>query len=276
MFVLLLLVIPAVAFAVPAQIPYSGQLSESGSLVTGSRDLTISVYADSTGGSAIYTETFASVSVQNGVFHLNLNPGQSVWDGSIRWVGVSVNGAVELTPRMKVGTVPYAVRANEAAHAAIADTAVHAGTAGYSVPIIWSGGCTHHGSASGWNVYCNDGVDFNTASDYLTTDGTGNFNFLKSGYYRVSFWTISYGTGSCDLLFVKNEATVYYNVQYVAGLWTYNHGDQAIPFQVGDILQVRVNNPNSTGGYAYHQWRAIGSTSVGHSRLQIQYLGPLN
>ncbi|MBI2984194.1 MAG: hypothetical protein HYY50_01040 [Candidatus Kerfeldbacteria bacterium] len=112
--VLLLFCFPSAVGAVPNGIPYSGQLSENGTLVTGSRDLTIAVYADSTGGAAIYTETFTRVNLQNGIYHFNLNPDQSVWDGSVRWLGVSVNGGAELTPRTKIGSVPYAVRAGTA------------------------------------------------------------------------------------------------------------------------------------------------------------------
>ncbi|MBI2984193.1 MAG: hypothetical protein HYY50_01035 [Candidatus Kerfeldbacteria bacterium] len=115
--VLLGLLVPTLTLAVPLQIPYSGQLSENGQLVNGTRDLTINIYADSVGGSPVYAETFAGATVQNGIYHLNLNPDQSVWDGSVRWLGISVNGGAELTPRTKVGTVPYAVRAGVASHA---------------------------------------------------------------------------------------------------------------------------------------------------------------
>jgi hypothetical protein len=103
-----LILVPALAFAVPAQIPYTGQLTESGSPVTGTRDLTVSLYTDSLGGSPVYSETFNGVTVTGGVFQLNLNPDQSVWDGSTQWLAVSVNGGAELAPRVRIGTVPYA------------------------------------------------------------------------------------------------------------------------------------------------------------------------
>ena len=58
---------------------------------------------------------------------------------------------------------------------------------GTSIPIIWSGGSKSDGRAKGWNVYKNDGVDFNSATDYIQADGEGAFNFLQDGYYRINY-----------------------------------------------------------------------------------------
>jgi hypothetical protein len=110
------LLIPALAFAVPTQIPYSGQLSESGQLVNGTRHFTFSLYAQSLGGSAIAVQA-ESLLVTNGVYYAQLNFGLLVWNGSDRWLGVSVNSGAELTPRTTIGSVPYAVRATIAERA---------------------------------------------------------------------------------------------------------------------------------------------------------------
>lgn len=104
------LLVPLTASAVPLQIPYSGQLSENGSLVTGARDLTVSVYPTPAGGTLLYSESFPGTVVQNGVYHVMLNVPPTVWDGSDRWLAVSVNGGPPLEPRVQISTVPYAVR----------------------------------------------------------------------------------------------------------------------------------------------------------------------
>lgn len=105
------LLVPSFALAVPLQIPYSGQLSESGTLVNGTRAMTFVIYDAASGGSALYTQAEPTVSVMNGVYHVELNAPDTVWNGSDRWLGVSVNGGPELTPRTKIGSVPFAVRA---------------------------------------------------------------------------------------------------------------------------------------------------------------------
>lgn len=108
------LVLPLTALAVPLQVPYSGQLSENGSLVNGVVELTVKLYPTPTGGSELYTESFPGTAVQNGIYHLMLSVPQKVWDGSDRWLSVSVNGGSPLEPRVQIGSVAYSVRADTA------------------------------------------------------------------------------------------------------------------------------------------------------------------
>ena len=56
------------AFAdVPSQINYQGTLTDSaGDPITGIYSMTFSLYADSTGGSSLWSETHTSVEVTNG------------------------------------------------------------------------------------------------------------------------------------------------------------------------------------------------------------------
>lgn len=105
--------VPTFANAVPSQIPYSGQLSENGQLVSGTRYFSFNLYADSLGGTPLAAQA-ESLAVTNGVYHTQLNFNPSVWDGSTRWLGVSVNSNPEMTPRTKIGSVPYAERAARA------------------------------------------------------------------------------------------------------------------------------------------------------------------
>lgn len=108
--VLIALLLPAAAHATVYPVPYSGQLAESSQLVNGTRYFSFRVYSVGVGGSSLATQS-ESLTVVKGVYHTMLNIDSSIWDGSDRWVGVSVNGAAELTPRIKVGWVPYAAYA---------------------------------------------------------------------------------------------------------------------------------------------------------------------
>lgn len=107
---LFVLLVPVFSFAaIPGSIPYSGQLLEGGNPVQGRHFFTFNVYDAVSGGSAIYTQA-ESLDVVGGVYHTSLDAPASVWSGDGRWVGVSVDLATEMTPRVQVGWVPYAVR----------------------------------------------------------------------------------------------------------------------------------------------------------------------
>ncbi|MBI2984195.1 MAG: hypothetical protein HYY50_01045 [Candidatus Kerfeldbacteria bacterium] len=95
MFALLLLSGPAVVFAVPTQVPYSGQLTENGQLVNGTRSFTFRIYPVPAGGSPVYSQDDV-LNVVNGVYHVMLNVSTTVWDGSDRWLAISVNGGSPL------------------------------------------------------------------------------------------------------------------------------------------------------------------------------------
>lgn len=101
----LLLTLPTVVLA--GSMPYSGQLTEGGILANGKRFVTMSLYSASFGGAPIYTQS-ESLSVVNGIYHTTINAPLTLWDGNDRYVGVAINSGAELTPRVKVGWVPYA------------------------------------------------------------------------------------------------------------------------------------------------------------------------
>ena len=103
-------IVVVAAFAVPAKIPYSGQLTESGSLVNGMRYFQFQIYDAATGGTPLYAQS-ESLLVGDGVYHTELNAPVVIWTGADRWLAISVNGGVDLAPRTRVGTVPYAIRA---------------------------------------------------------------------------------------------------------------------------------------------------------------------
>lgn len=124
------LVSPAAAF--DAHIPYSGQLADDqGAALTGSHSLTFRLYDAVTGGTLVWSETHA-VTVSNGYFSVELGAvggiplDSTIFDGSDRFLEVQVDGGTPLSPRKSILPVAYAVRADEAAHAALADHALTA------------------------------------------------------------------------------------------------------------------------------------------------------
>lgn len=107
----------ATASAQPAQLPIQGFLTNSDAVpLDGNVPVTFRVYSAATGGTALWTETFSTLDVDNGHFSVALgtaDPGTPLNlnmfnGGPALWVGVSVAGGDELTPRFAMGTTPYA------------------------------------------------------------------------------------------------------------------------------------------------------------------------
>ena len=126
--VLLVLALGQVALAaVPRTISYQGVLrSSSGAPIpNGNHILTLSLYTASGGGTAQWTET-DTVYVSNCTFHTILGDGTTLdlpFDQAY-WLGVSVDGGTEQTPRTAFTATPYAFRAIDADRAAVADSVV--------------------------------------------------------------------------------------------------------------------------------------------------------
>lgn len=104
---------------VPGMFSYQGLVTESdGTPTTGPVNLTIRLYGGASGGAALYTESHTGVELINGVFSIHVGSVQplaeALWDTPQVWLGVSVNGGTELTPRTRLVAVPYAARAGRA------------------------------------------------------------------------------------------------------------------------------------------------------------------
>jgi hypothetical protein len=113
--------------SVPWYMNYQGVLKDSsGNPLTGQYDLTFTIYRyeQGVGYASTWSETHNDVQLTNGLFNVALgtegNPlsgntftGMGVngtWDGDLA-LGISVDGGAELSPRVSLGSVPYAHRA---------------------------------------------------------------------------------------------------------------------------------------------------------------------
>lgn len=93
---------------------YQGRLTDAGSPANGLYDFRLGIFNDETQGDIVGLRTDQlAVLVSNGLFTVLCDPGEGVFDGSPRWLQISVrtNGGslVNLTPRQLVGGTPHAL-----------------------------------------------------------------------------------------------------------------------------------------------------------------------
>ena len=105
--------------SVPNLIDYQGKITDdSSNPITGHVSIVFAVYADSTGGTALWTETHSSVDAIDGLVHVLMGSettfGSDLFDGSDRWLSINVNSDGEMTPRLRIVSVPYAIHAKTA------------------------------------------------------------------------------------------------------------------------------------------------------------------
>ncbi|MDD5718067.1 MAG: hypothetical protein PHQ53_00085 [Candidatus Krumholzibacteria bacterium] len=115
-------VLPCTA-EIPHLINYQGILTNAdGVPIDGTHDLTFSIYENSTTETALWTEVHTAVSVADGLFNVILGGVSSfpedLYEGAERWMGITVDTDEEISPRMRLTSVPWALRA------AVADTAL--------------------------------------------------------------------------------------------------------------------------------------------------------
>jgi hypothetical protein len=114
--VLMALVLPGLLGATP--FTYQGRLQDGANPANGSYDLVFSMFSTNSGGSpASGAVTNSAVPITNGLFTVALDFGTNVFDGSDRWLEISVrtNGAAgffTLSPRQKIMSAPYAIVAD--------------------------------------------------------------------------------------------------------------------------------------------------------------------
>ncbi len=114
---LCVLLVSGAAFAqFPQHVPYQGYLTdENGVPIDGQADLTFRIYDSAQGGDPMWEEVWAGVSVTDGAFFVMLGELSPV-SSTIRetpggYLAIKVNEDVETLPRVKLGSVPYALLA---------------------------------------------------------------------------------------------------------------------------------------------------------------------
>ena len=174
--VLILVLVTSLTAAaeMPGKMSYQGVLEDStGSVVAdGDYDLTFRIYADSTGGAALWEEA-RTLSVERGVFNALLGSvtALDLDFASPYWLGISVGEEPELLPRVALAASPYAFRA------AIADSVVGGG-GGTGDDGDWTvTGSDMHSAVAG-----NVGVGTDSPSAKLDVQGTVQVGVDDSGF----------------------------------------------------------------------------------------------
>jgi hypothetical protein len=112
---------PAFAGA-PRLVNYQGTVSDAGGPLEGPSNLAFSLYADSLSSTALWTELHNGVPFDNGLFNVILGRFTAIPDSLFGreelWIGITVGSDPEISPRMRLTSVPWAIRA------AVADTAM--------------------------------------------------------------------------------------------------------------------------------------------------------
>jgi hypothetical protein len=98
----------APADVVSGTLSYQGQLLSGGSPVNGTRVMTFSVYAQSSGGAPLWSQVI-DVVVTKGLFTVYLQVDPMLFNGQALWLGVTVAGESEMTPRQSLLPAPYAL-----------------------------------------------------------------------------------------------------------------------------------------------------------------------
>jgi hypothetical protein len=151
---------------VPHMINYQGKLTTDtgGGCLNDTVQMRFSIYPDTLGSPAVWTETQNNVIVKEGIFNVLLGGvvsiPDSVFDGSVKFLGVKVESDPEMRPLKAMVSVPYAYRAKNA------DNMVPRG-----VIVMWSGSLSQ--IPNGW-VLCdgNNGTpDLRDRFIYGWTDG---------------------------------------------------------------------------------------------------------
>lgn len=98
----------------PNTITYQGKLTNAtGAPITTATNVVFRIYAAASGGSALWTETHNGVTPDaNGVFTRELGATTAfpatLFDGSKRYLGITVGSDAEMTPRQVLNNAPYA------------------------------------------------------------------------------------------------------------------------------------------------------------------------
>ncbi|MCB1047897.1 MAG: hypothetical protein KDC10_11930 [Calditrichaeota bacterium] len=99
----------------PDRVDFQGRLADSGgSPLDSTLSIHFSLYDVETGGTSLWNESVVT-EVVGGLFHVLLGAysplDASLFSGPNRWIGLTVGDDAEMTPRVRVGAVPYALQA---------------------------------------------------------------------------------------------------------------------------------------------------------------------
>ncbi|MCJ7459881.1 MAG: hypothetical protein MUP17_12975 [candidate division Zixibacteria bacterium] len=224
---------------VPKMINYQGKITRpSGALIDTTTSMVFSIYAESTDGTALWTETQPSVKVEFGVFSVllgSVNPiPATVFDGNTRYLGLKVGSDNEMTPRKAIVSVGYAY------HSTTADTA-H-----FAMPDSdWT--------INGDNVYHlngNVGIGTMTPGAKLDVNGYARFNSTDLyGYQQYAYQALNVGGSQSELRWIKipnaNTSPLRFSI------FRYTHEDGSWLGQLSATVSTNIGEWGSQAGNTF-------------------------
>ena len=105
--------------SVPSLMNFQGRLTDAqGQAINGNVQVTFRIYDVATGDSPLWEEV-QSVTAQDGLFSVLLGSAAPLMPtifstGTERWLGIQISGDAEMSPRLRVASVPYALVAAQA------------------------------------------------------------------------------------------------------------------------------------------------------------------
>ncbi|HUQ04175.1 MAG TPA: hypothetical protein VM261_16865 [Kofleriaceae bacterium] len=182
--------VAADAWAVPATLSFTGRLSTANGPVNGNVGMTFALFAQATGGTAVWTETRPSVMAEAGLVYAELG-GLTTLDETVitdapLFLEIRI-GNETLVPRLPLQSVPYAIRAEVANSADTLgtiepDDVVTGLTAGAGIAVARNGNAATLGLApcaagqvlkagAGGAWTCAADVDTDTNTTYTASNG---------------------------------------------------------------------------------------------------------
>lgn len=140
-FIIALTITSLVFASVPNTLSYQGTLTDkSGNPITATKTIDFKLYDVATGGTALWAET-QTVTVSSGRFGVVLGIvtpfDKSILTGNT-WIGITVQGEAEMTPRQKLTSVAYALVAETVADpTALTPPGIVSAFAGSAAPAGW-------------------------------------------------------------------------------------------------------------------------------------------
>ena len=200
----------------PRVISYQGLLTDvtNGPVADGAYNLTLKLYDQPTGGTALWTEN-ASVTTTHGVFATALGSAtpfpSSLMFGAPYYLGIAVQGGAELSPRTPLLSSPYAIHAEQAALAeGLTTNALGIVTSvnklSGSLRLVGAGSTTVNtsgntftisstGGAAGWNLTGNAATSPDT--NFIGTTDAQDFLIKTSAVERARITSLgNFGIGT--------------------------------------------------------------------------------
>ncbi len=177
----------AAAATIPTAFSYQGTLRDvNGNLINGTVNLSLRLYGEVTGGTALYTEDFTNVNVRDGLFTVIVGDAKvlpaSVFNTFPLYLGIKVNSDAEMLPRQRLHPVPYAMQSTSAQSALTANNLTPGGGVPGSV-VLGTGGAKEIAfpdggkitdSATGMNIGGGGANKSVTVSGDLVVNGSWN------------------------------------------------------------------------------------------------------